>query len=128
MNPENENYHVEGSPAESELTGIVSGEIESRGMTGEEQEAKMKKRLAIKKTGDRIIKTLGKLQEKYGHDEEIARVLEDASGITDPRERVGVVIDNFHRLADALEKRADIGSGSRMRRVYRILDKLDGFL
>lgn len=47
--PEEKRYHVEGSPAESQLTGIVSGETDAKEWTEEQDETAMEKRLAIEK-------------------------------------------------------------------------------
>jgi len=119
-----DNYRVEGSPEKSEIPGVVSGQIEGKEWTEEQDKAAMEKRLQIEKKEEAIVETLDELQEKYPQYEDIVNCFESASVISDPRGRLEVVMDNLLDLSKALDRNKEIASESERRRISMILNRL----
>lgn len=112
MNPEDKkNYSVDGSPVENQLTGIVSGETSS---SEAPEDKKNQQRLAM----------LESIPQKYPQHEDIVRIFENASGISDVNERLGTVVDGLNALAREVEAEGGIEANSKRNRISVIVNNL----
>ena len=113
---EGENWHAEGSPAESKITGIVSGETESKEWTEEQDKEVMARRIKEedrreaewKEREEEARKTLGDWDETTQEmeiPEEIAKGNELLASLDGMRERYG----NRDEIAEAFEDASSVG-------------------
>lgn len=120
---EGENFHIDGSPAESELTGVVSGETAGKDWTEAQDEYTKKQRA---ESEDAFMKELEVLGKKYTPlDEDIAWIFEkNASDERSPRARAKAVIDGLLELSKRLQREGSIEADSRRNRISVIVNRL----
>ena len=112
MMNENKNFSVEGNSASESAEGVGTGEIEG----GETQDEMLKRQ-------ERMA-TLEELQEKYRKNENITRIFEDASTLTNTTDRLDMVIDGLNELARETEAEGGIMAKSKRRRISNVINKL----
>lgn len=112
---EGENWSAEGSPAESKITNIVSGETESKEWTEEQDMEAMENTKTIEDT-------LDEFQDKYRQHDDVTRALESASVIKIPADRLNASIDNLLELSKRLHEKG--GNESKRTHISIIVNKL----
>lgn len=116
MTVKGEGFKAEGDVAESMITGVVHGEISSP--EAEATQKEMQRR-------EHVMKTLDDLAEKHGNQDDIARAFEDASGLSNPTERVETTLESLQELLDTTEKGVfKIFHGSKRDRLNAIIMQL----